>query len=81
MAKDYPFDEIVAAVKSHAAKGCFCYQKFTCGKCGNRLTMEEANVLYTKGTCDKCGHETDIKAAGCNYMLHIPINNMAKRAS
>lgn len=78
--KDYPFDEIAAAVKEHAHSGRYCYQKFSCAKCGNRLTMEQANVLYTKGTCDSCGHVTDIRAQGCNYILHIPITSDARRA-
>lgn len=71
MANDYPFEEIVQAVDDHAAKGHLCFQKFTCEQCGNRMGMDEANVLYKLGTCDKCGHTTDIEKNGCNYMLMI----------
>jgi hypothetical protein len=66
---DHPFEVIAEAVKAHALAGRECFQKFTCAKCGQRLTMEDPNVLYTKGHCDKCGHMTDIKAQGCNYLL------------
>lgn len=77
MANNYPFDEIAKAVEDQANKGNYCFQKFTCANCGQRLTMEEPNVLYTTGTCDKCGHLTNIKEDGCNYMLHIPVNRKA----
>lgn len=77
MAKDYPFAEIAEAVEKHAAKGAECYQKFTCASCGQRLTMEEPNVLYKTGTCDKCGHVTNIEEQGCNYLLALNISRMA----
>lgn len=66
---DHPLTEIEPAVRHHASLGRKCYQKFTCANCGQRLTMEEPNVLYTTGHCDKCGHITDIEKAGCNYLL------------
>jgi hypothetical protein len=67
--KDFPFYEIAAAVKKHAAAGDECYQKFTCAKCGQRLTMDIPNIIYETGTCDRCGHLTDIKSQGCNFLL------------
>ena len=78
MANDYPFQEIVAAVDKLAAKGALCYQKFTCEKCGERLTMDEPNVLYKTGTCDKCGHVTNIEKNGCNYQVMFSV---ARKAS
>lgn len=69
MANDYPFEDIAAAVDRLAAKGWQCFQKFTCEKCSNRLTMDEPNVLYETGTCDVCGHVSNIKANGCNYLV------------
>jgi len=66
---DYPFDEVVKAADECIARGGKVFQKFTCGNCGNRLTMEDADKFYTEGTCDKCGHTTDIVAAGCNYLV------------
>lgn len=69
MAKDYPFNEIKAAVEDLSAKGWECYQKFTCERCGQRLTMDEPNTLYKTGSCDQCGHITNIAKNGCNYLL------------
>ena len=66
---DHPFDEVIANVGRLADQGARCYQKFTCGGCGQRLTIEEPNVFHRTGTCDQCGHVTDIEAAGCNFML------------
>lgn len=73
---DYPFDEIAEAMPLRIADGYDFYQKFTCAKCGQRLTMDVKNHLFDSGTCDQCGHETNIKARGCNYLLvkHEPIN-------
>jgi hypothetical protein len=67
--KDYPFEQVCASVDELAAEGHRCYQKFTCGKCGERLGMDRPNVMYTSGSCDKCGYVTNIKERGCNYML------------
>lgn len=64
---DYPFEECAKSAQELMRRGWTIHQKFTCEKCGQRLTIEEPNVFYTKGSCDKCGHVTDIKAKGCNY--------------
>lgn len=66
---NYPFNEIAKAVERLAGLGWDCFQKFSCAKCGQRLTMDEPNVLYKTGTCDKCGHVTNIENDGCNYLL------------
>lgn len=68
---DHPFAEIVEAVDRHVSQGRKCFQKFTCAKCKQRLTMEEPNILYKAGHCDNCGHVTDIEKQGCNYLMHI----------
>jgi ribosomal protein L40E len=65
---DYPFDEAEEGAKKWMADGFEIHQKFTCVKCGARLTIEEPNVFYTSGSCDKCGAVTDIRARGCNYL-------------
>jgi DNA-directed RNA polymerase subunit RPC12/RpoP len=82
--KDHPFAEIAAAMEKHASKGHMCYQKYTCAGCGQRLGMNEPNVLYRTGKCDHCGHVTDIEAQGCNYLLemHGPatVDEFIKRA-
>ena len=66
---DFPFDEVIAECRIKAAEGARCYQKFSCSKCGQRLTMEQPNMFWHEGACDQCGTLTDIKAQGCNYML------------
>jgi len=68
---DHPFDEVVASANEQIARGATVYQKFTCGNCGNRLTMDIPNTFYESGTCDKCGHTTDIRSAGHNYLLVV----------
>ena len=68
-APDFPFDEVVAECQSKAAEGARMYQKFSCSKCGQRLTMETPNTFWHEGSCDSCGTVTDIKAQGCNYVL------------
>lgn len=45
------------------------FQKFTCGGCGRRLTMDVPNSFYKEGSCDNCHHITNIEQAGCNYLL------------
>jgi PHP family Zn ribbon phosphoesterase len=43
------------------------YQKWTCPRCQQRLTMEEPNTLYTSGRCDECGLVSPIFE--CGFML------------
>lgn len=71
---DYPFYEICNSVQEQIILGHECYQKFTCAKCGNRLTIEIPNVMYASGSCDKCGHITNIEKQGCNYCLVMHTN-------
>ncbi len=66
---DYPLEEICEAVLEHIKRGATAYQKFSCEKCGERLTIEEPNKFYTEGHCDKCDHVTDLTKHGCNYLL------------
>ena len=68
-APDFPFDAVIAECRIKAAEGARCYQKFSCSKCGQRLTMEQPNMFWHEGTCDQCGTVTDIKKQGCNYMM------------
>jgi len=69
--KDHPFKVIVEVVRIHALRGRLCYQKFSCSKCGQRLTMETPNVLYKTASCDQCQTVTDIEKQGCNFMLEM----------
>lgn len=45
------------------------YFKFTCEKCGERCTFEDANVLHQYGLCHRCGHRMEVKKGG--FMLSI----------
>ena len=65
---DIPIKEAREQALELNAKGINCYQKFTCQKCGNRLSMEDANIFYDSGKCDACGHVSPITQ--CGYMVH-----------
>lgn len=69
---DHPLDEVIATANDIIEKGGMVLQKFTCGGCGNRLTMTKPNKFYTTGTCDKCGFLTDIAKDGCNFVAVMP---------
>lgn len=56
----------------HAKDGDAFFLKFTCGKCGLRLMVEEPNVMYTEGICDHCGYVTDLMKTGAGYALLKP---------
>lgn len=66
---DFPFYEVAAGAKEMVDLGNTVYQKFTCGNCGSRQTMDTPNVFFKTGKCQECGYVTDIEAKGCNYLL------------
>lgn len=66
---NHPFYEVVGKATDLIKRGATVYQKFTCGGCGNRLTMDVANTFYKTGTCDNCEYVTNIEEAGCNYLI------------
>jgi DNA-directed RNA polymerase subunit RPC12/RpoP len=68
---DISFDRACQKALDYIRGGATAYQKFTCSKCGARLTMEEPNKFYETGTCDQCGHLTDIRKQGCGFLLHF----------
>lgn len=45
--------------------------KFTCGKCGTRCTLQEANVLPENGECFHCGAITKLGQGG--FMLEAKL--------
>lgn len=67
--KNHPLEICRKAAEEKMNDGWIVYQKFTCAKCGQRLTIGVPNVFYATGTCDKCNHITDIAKDGCNYLL------------
>lgn len=72
--KDYPFDECAKAAEKLVADGHTVHQKFTCNGCGTRLAINEPNVFHETGTCDRCNVVTNIKAKGCNYLVHMRLS-------
>lgn len=53
MTEDKHIDEIIKMVESIAEKGGQAYIKWTCPRCGERVTCSDANTIYQKGY----GHE------------------------
>ncbi len=47
-----------------AFPGSKIFQKFTCGNCGSRQTVDEPNIWYTSATCEECGYLNIIDKAG-----------------
>ena len=69
-----PWAEVVRQVEELAKDNHIqIYQKWTCQGCGNRLMIDEPNILYRTGSCDLCGTVTDIVTAGCGYLLKMEI--------
>lgn len=68
---DYPFWDVAKQVDVLLKNNdnCDIHQKFTCANCGERLTIEQPNVMHKIGTCDKCNHVTNIEQQGCNYLV------------
>jgi hypothetical protein len=68
---DYPLEDVLKDADNAIEAGATIFQKFTCCKCGQRLTMDVPNTFYTQGSCDKCGELTDLQKTGCNFMAVI----------
>jgi DNA-directed RNA polymerase subunit RPC12/RpoP len=43
--------------------------KYTCQKCGTRVTFKEPNQLFERGECHQCGHEQPVTEGG--YLLDV----------
>jgi hypothetical protein len=77
--KNYSLDECargVAALKRQKPNATF-FQKWTCAKCGDRVTGNTPDKLFTQGHHEDCGHITDITKTGCNYAVHFVIGGIA----
>jgi hypothetical protein len=68
---DRPFDEVTMLAKGFFDQGHTVFQKFTCGDCGARQTMEEPNRFFAIGLCEECGAGTDLVKTGCGYVLLV----------
>jgi len=83
--KDYPLAECARGVERFLRDnpgGAF-YQKWTCGRCGERVTGNTPNLLCEEGHHEEradgspCGYVTNIRKTGCNYALHVVIGGVA----
>jgi len=68
---DYPLEACMKKANAiiDAYPGTKIYQKFSCGGCGERLTIDIPNEFHERGSCDKCDFITDIRKQGCNYLV------------
>jgi hypothetical protein len=67
--KTHPFDEVAYEADLHVQKGRTVFQQFNCAHCGMKQTIDTPNHFFTYGDCEECGGRTDLKKAGCNYMM------------
>lgn len=70
--RNLPRDELLAHAQEAMDKfpgRATVFFKFTCEKCGTRVTFSEPNTLFEKGECCDCGHSQDVTEGG--YILHI----------
>lgn len=66
---DLPVEEAARRAQKLIDTGYIVFFKFTCEKCGARLTFDRPNTIYEKGLCDQCGHITPIKKVGYTLMI------------
>ena len=77
--RNYPIEECARGIdkilREHPRAAV--YQKWTCGGCSRRITGNTPNKLFVEGHCEDCGHITDLKKAGCNYMVTLAVGGIA----
>jgi hypothetical protein len=73
---DYPLLECLETMNLLVLKGVTVYQKWTCEKCGDRVTANKPNTITRHGHHEECGHVTDLSVKGCNYMAIGPSDVM-----
>lgn len=71
---DHPFFKVAADAEAKMKEGFIIHQQFTCGRCGARQTMGEANRFFHRGICEECGAETNLLVTGCNYAAMISVS-------
>jgi hypothetical protein len=76
--KDYPLTECLEAMNKLVLKGATVYQKWTCERCGDRVTANNPNTITAHGHHEDCGHVTDLTIKGCNYTAMGPPELMLK---
>lgn len=73
---DYPLAVIADSMTKQIARGAECYQKWTCGNCGERVTGSTPNKLFTQGLHEDCGYVTDLEQKGCNFLFILKTGRM-----
>lgn len=73
---DHPFDEVVDSAIEQMSRGATIFQKWSCAACRTRQTMEVPNKMFTSGRCEECGYVTDIRRAGCNFLVVLPLGRV-----
>lgn len=79
--RDYPLMDCVKQVDQllqNYKDNVQIYQKWTCEKCGDRVTLNVPNKMHALGHHEDCGAITDIRARGCNYMVIFRRNPWSK---
>jgi len=79
---DYSLEQCAEVIERKFAtgqwpEGTAFFQKWTCEKCGERVTGNEPNKLFMLGHHEDCGHITDLRKTGCNYMVHMVFGGVA----
>lgn len=81
--KDHPIEECLERALPFIEKGATVYQKWTCARCGERVTANNPNTFTELGHHEEkadgtaCGYVTDIRKTGCNWALHMDTSNKA----
>jgi hypothetical protein len=83
--KNYPLAECARGVDQilRNCPGSVFFQKWTCVRCGERVTGNTPNMLSEFGHHEEradgsaCGGVTNIRKSGCNYAVHMAIGGVA----
>lgn len=67
---DYPLEELAESAEKLVEAGGVFFMKWTCGKCGERVTSITPNTLTTYSHHDEpyCGFTTHTAKTGANYV-------------
>ena len=68
MAEDFPLEDLARAAEPLVAAGHVVIQKWTCGKCGERVASTESNVFHTSMKHEDCPIEP-------GYVTQTPTGN------
>jgi hypothetical protein len=63
--------ETAIALAERGGGKAFVFFKWTCEKCGTRVTFKERNVLWENGECCQCGHVQPVTEGG--FALHVDL--------